>query len=169
MPDSSSRKTCYWIREGKSFSSNGNQTVRKGSRFQFPVTYENSNFRLDWYALRVPIWTKAFPCPFNLDQQRLLEVKQLVWIQNIPLLQYEIQIDCETDKLRVQQRCTWLKYETLNTIYRYYLYVSHLFKYSWNQQTMYNQTEVFQDLFLSKQRSVRNSENKWSNRNLPRT
>ena len=125
MPDSSSRKTCYWIREGKSFSSNGNQTVRKGSRFQFPVTYENSNFRLDWYALRVPIWTKAFPCPFNLDQQRLLEVKQLVWIQNIPLLQYEIQIDCETDKLRVQQRCTWLKYATLNTIYRYSLYVSH--------------------------------------------
>ena len=34
---------------------------------------------------------------------------------------------------------------------------------------MYNQTEVFQDLFLSKQRSVRNSENKWSNKNLHRT
>ena len=31
---------------------------------------------------------------------------------------------------------------------------------------MYNQTEVLQDLFLSKQRSVRNSENKWSNKNL---
>ena len=34
---------------------------------------------------------------------------------------------------------------------------------------MYNQTEVFQDLFLSKQRLVRNSENKWSNKNLNRT
>ena len=34
---------------------------------------------------------------------------------------------------------------------------------------MYNQTEVLQDLFLSKQRSVRNSENKWSNKNLHRT
>ena len=34
---------------------------------------------------------------------------------------------------------------------------------------MYNQTEVLQDLFLSKQRSVRNSENKWSDKNLYRT
>ena len=34
---------------------------------------------------------------------------------------------------------------------------------------MYNQTVVLQDLFLSKQRSVRNSENKWSNKNLHRT
>ena len=59
----------------------------------FPVAYENSNFRLDWYALRVPIFTiKAFPCPCNLDQKRLLEVKQLVWVQNRPLLQYKIQI-----------------------------------------------------------------------------
>ena len=30
---------------------------------------------------------------------------------------------------------------------------------------MYNQTEVLQDLFLSKQRSVRNSEKKWNNKN----
>ena len=34
---------------------------------------------------------------------------------------------------------------------------------------MYNQTEVLQDLFLSKQRSVRNSDNKWSSKNLHRT
>ena len=34
---------------------------------------------------------------------------------------------------------------------------------------MYNQTEVLQDHFLSKQRLVRNSENKWSNKNLHRT
>ena len=34
---------------------------------------------------------------------------------------------------------------------------------------MYNQTEVLQNLFLSKQRSVRNSDNKWSNKNLHRT
>ena len=68
MPNSSSRKTCYWIREGKSFSSNGNRTVRKEFRFQFPVANENSNFRLDWYALRVPVFTKAFSCPPNLDQ-----------------------------------------------------------------------------------------------------
>ena len=34
---------------------------------------------------------------------------------------------------------------------------------------MYNQTEVFQDLFFSKQRLVRNSENKWSNKNLNQT
>ena len=34
---------------------------------------------------------------------------------------------------------------------------------------MYNQTEVLQDLFLSKQRSVRNSENKGSDKNLHRT
>ena len=92
MPNSSSRKTCYWIREGKSFSSNGNRTVRKGFRFQFPVAYKNSNFRLDWYALRVPVFTKAFSCPPNLDQWKLLEVKQLVWVQNRPFLKYEIQI-----------------------------------------------------------------------------
>ena len=92
MPQSSSRKTCHWIREGKSFSSTGKRTVSKGFRFQFPVAFENSNFRLDWYVLRVPIFTKAFPCPFNLDQKRLLEVKQLVWVQNRPLLKYEIQI-----------------------------------------------------------------------------
>ena len=92
MPQSSSRKTCHWIREGKSFSSTGKRTVSKGFRFQFPDAFENSNFRLDWYVLRVPIFTKAFPCPFNLDQKRLLEVKQLVWVQNRPLLKYEIQI-----------------------------------------------------------------------------
>ena len=92
MPNSSSRKTSHWIREGKSFSSTGKWTVSKGFRFQFPVAFENSNFRLDWYVLRVPIFTKAFPCPFNLDQKRLLEVKQLVWVQNRPLLKYEIQI-----------------------------------------------------------------------------
>ena len=93
MPNSSSQKTCYRIRERKSFSSNGNRTVRKGLRFQFPVAYENSNFRLDWYALRVPIFTiKAFPCPFNLDQKLLMEVKKLVWVQNRPLVKYEIQI-----------------------------------------------------------------------------
>ena len=92
MPQSSSRKTCHRIREGKSFSSTGKRTVSKGFRFQFPVAFENSNFRLDWYVLRVPIFTKAFPCPFNLDQKRLLEVKQLVWVQNRPLLKYEIQI-----------------------------------------------------------------------------
>ena len=68
MINSSSQKRCYWIREGKSFSSNGNRTVRIGFCFQFPVAYENSNFRLDWYALRVPIFTiEAFPSPFNLD------------------------------------------------------------------------------------------------------
>ena len=67
MPNSSSRKT-YWIGEGKSFFSDGNRTAKKGFRFQFPVAYENSNFRPHWYALRVPILTKAFPCPFNLDQ-----------------------------------------------------------------------------------------------------
>ena len=92
MPNSSSRKTSHWIREGKSFSSTGKWTVSKGFRFQFPVAFENSNFRLDWYVLRVPIFTKAFPCPFNLDQKRLLEVKQLVWVQNRPLVKYEIQI-----------------------------------------------------------------------------
>ena len=92
MPNSSSRKTCHWIRDGKSFSSTGKRTVSKGFRFQFPVAFENSNFRLDWYVLRVPIFTKAFPCPFNLDQKRLLEVKQLVWVQNRPLLKYGIQI-----------------------------------------------------------------------------
>ena len=92
MPNSSSRKKCYWIREGKSFSSTGKKTVRKGFRFQFPDAFENSNFRPNWYALRVPIFTKTFPCPFNLDQKRLLEVKQLVWVQNRPLLKYEIQI-----------------------------------------------------------------------------
>ena len=91
MPNTSSRKT-YWIGEGKSFSSDGNRTVKKGFRFQFPVAYENSIFRPYWYTLRVPILTKAFPCPFNLDQYRLLEVKQLVWVQNRPLLKYEIQI-----------------------------------------------------------------------------
>ena len=92
MPNSSSRKTCHWIRDGKSFSSTGKRTVSKGFRFQFPVAFENSNFRLDWYVLRVPIFTKAFPCPVNLDQKRLLEVKNLVWVQNRPLLKYEIQI-----------------------------------------------------------------------------
>ena len=92
MPNSSSRKTCYWIREGKSFSSTGKRSVRKGFRFQFPDAFENSNFRPNWYALRVPIFTKTLSCPFNLDQKRLLEVKQLVWVQNRPLLKYEIQI-----------------------------------------------------------------------------
>ena len=67
MPNSSSRKT-YWIGEDKSFSSDGDRTVENGFRFQFPVAYENGNFRPHWYALRVPILTKAFPCPFNLDQ-----------------------------------------------------------------------------------------------------
>ena len=78
MPNSSSRKTCYWIRDGKSFSGTGKRTVRKGFRFQFPVAFENSNFRLDWYALRVPVFSNAFPFPFNLDHKRLLEIKQLV-------------------------------------------------------------------------------------------
>ena len=92
MPNSSSRKTCHWIRDGKSFSSTGKRTVSKGFRFQFPVAFEDSNFRLDWHVWRVPIFTKTLPCPFNLDQKRLLEVKQLVWVQNRPLLKYEIQI-----------------------------------------------------------------------------
>ena len=88
MLNSSSRKTCHWIREGKSFSGTEKRTVSKGFRF----LENNSNFRLDWYVLRVPIFTKAFPCPFSLDQKRLLEVKQLVWVQNRPWLKYEIQI-----------------------------------------------------------------------------
>ena len=92
MSDSSSRKTFYWIRESKSCSSNGKRTVWKGFTFSFHTRPKMATSAFIDTHYIFPIFTKAFPCPFNLDQKRLLKVKQLVWTQNRPLLKHKIQI-----------------------------------------------------------------------------
>ena len=61
----------------------------------------------------------------NRKIERVVHYIELIYSYFLHSLKWITRIDCQTDKLRVQQRCTWLRYATLNTIYRYYLYVSH--------------------------------------------
>ena len=54
---------------------------------------------------------------------------ELVYSNFLHSFQHIIRTDCQTDKLRVQQRYMLLKYETPTTIYRYCLLVSRTSQY----------------------------------------
>ena len=79
-----------------------------------------------WLATKATFWwLDAFQLPVNRKIERVVHYIELIYSYFLHSLKWITRIDCQSNKLRVQQRCTWLRYATLNTIYRYYLYVSH--------------------------------------------
>ena len=87
---------------------------------------EFSSFNM-WHARKgcQDFWKRETQLVLYREIERVVHYIELIYSYFLHSLKWITRIDCQTDKLRVQQRCTWLRYATLNTIYRYYLYVSH--------------------------------------------
>ena len=108
---------------------------------------EFSSFKI-WHARKgcQDFWKRETQSVLNRKIEIVVHYIELIYSYFFHSLKWITRIDCQTDKLRVQQRCTWLRYAFKSSYWMYDL--KQKTSFAWEISHLSQKDTVFQTRYF---------------------